>query len=166
MKYSVFIFLVLCLPGCQNPKNPEANVRWVQLFNGQDIDDWTAKSSTHPSGENYGTTFRVVDGKITVRYDAYKNFDEQFGHLFYKEKYGYYVLGVEYRFVGDQVSGGPGWAIRNSGVMLHSQDPKTMLDNQDFPICVEVQFLGGNGQDARPTANLCTPGTNVVMDGK
>jgi hypothetical protein len=29
-----------------------------------------------------------------------------------------------------------------------------------------VQLLGGNGTDKRTTANLCTPGTNVVMDGK
>ena len=38
--------------------------------------------------------------------------------------------------------------------------------DQDFPISVEVQLLGGNGTDERSTANLCTPGTNVVMDGK
>jgi hypothetical protein len=166
MKYLVCIFLVLYLPGCQSSKSPESNLEWIQLFNGKDINDWTAKISGHPTGENFGNTFRAADGKLIVRYDAYTNFDEQFGHLFYKEKYGYYVLAVEYRFVGDQVSEGPGWAIRNSGVMLHSQDPNTMLDKQDFPICVEVQFLGGNGKDERPTANLCTPGTNVVMDGK
>ncbi len=31
---------------------------------------------------------------------------------------------------------------------------------------IEVQLLGGSGSGKRPTANLCTPGTNVVMDGK
>ena len=42
-----------------------------------------------------------------------------------------------------------------------------MLKDQDFPISLEVQLLGGlsDGQK-RTTANLCTPGTNVVMDGK
>jgi hypothetical protein len=29
-----------------------------------------------------------------------------------------------------------------------------------------VQYLGGSGKGARPTGNLCTPGTHVVMGGK
>jgi hypothetical protein len=41
-----------------------------------------------------------------------------------------------------------------------------MMKDQDFPISIEVQLLGGNGEGERTTANLCTPGTNVVMDGK
>jgi hypothetical protein len=50
--------------------------------------------------------------------------------------------------------------------MIHCQDPKTMGKDQDFPVSIEVQFLGGNGKDKRATCNLCTPGTNVVLDGK
>ncbi|MCA9202803.1 MAG: DUF1080 domain-containing protein, partial [Planctomycetales bacterium] len=38
--------------------------------------------------------------------------------------------------------------------------------DQDFPASIEVQLLGGSGSGERTTANLCTPGTNVVMDGK
>ena len=34
---------------------------------------------------------------------------------------------------------------------------------QEFPVSLEAQFLGGNGTDNRPTANLCTPGTFVTM---
>ena len=41
-----------------------------------------------------------------------------------------------------------------------------MSKDQDFPVSIEVQLLGGNGKDDRTTSNLCTPGTNVVMDGK
>ena len=41
-----------------------------------------------------------------------------------------------------------------------------MSKDQDFPVSIEVQLLGGNGKANRTTANLCTPGTNVVMDGK
>ena len=73
---------------------------------------------------------------------------------------------VEYRFVGDQIKDGPGWATRNSGMMLHGQSPESMALDQDFPISMEAQLLGGNGKDERTTNNLCTPGTNVVMDGK
>jgi hypothetical protein len=33
-------------------------------------------------------------------------------------------------------------------------------------VSIEVQFLGGTGAAPRPTANVCTPGTNIVMDGQ
>ena len=41
-----------------------------------------------------------------------------------------------------------------------------MRRDQDFPVSIEVQLLGGNGRQERSTANLCTPGTHVVMAGK
>ncbi|HEY3516328.1 MAG TPA: DUF1080 domain-containing protein, partial [Gammaproteobacteria bacterium] len=77
-----------------------------------------------------------------------------------------YRLRIEYRFVGAQAPGAPSWAERNSGVMVHSQAPETMLRDQDFPISIEVQFLGGlsNG-NARPTGNVCSPGTRIVYAG-
>ena len=136
---------------------------WRELFNGKDLKDWTPKIRTHELGVNFANTFRVEDGLLKVRYDGYEQFDQQYGHLFYKTPYSYYLLSVEYRFVGEQCPGGEGWALRNSGAMLHCQDPKTMLKDQDFPISIEAQFLGGNGKDKRSTCNLCTPGTNVVM---
>lgn len=39
-----------------------------------------------------------------------------------------------------------------------------MGKDQDFPISIEAQFLGGTGEGERPTANLCTPGTHVFMN--
>ncbi|MFO1066126.1 MAG: DUF1080 domain-containing protein [Pirellulales bacterium] len=141
---------------------------WIQLFKGKDLTGWKPKIRHHPYGENYGNTFRVADGLLQVRYDAdkYEKYDERFGHLFYETPYSKYRLRVEYRFVGDQCPGGPGWAIRNSGMMLHCENPLTMTLDQDFPASIEVQLLGGNGKDPRTTANLCTPGTNVFLDGK
>ncbi|TDQ18371.1 uncharacterized protein DUF1080 [Algoriphagus boseongensis] len=141
----------------------QANPKWIELFNGKDLKDWTVKIRTHELGENFGNTFRAEDGLMKVRYDGYTSFSQQYGHIFYKKPFSYYLLTVEYRFVGEQCPGGEGWALRNSGAMLHSQDPKTMLKDQDFPISIEAQFLGGNGKDKRSTCNLCTPGTNVVM---
>lgn len=138
----------------------------IQLFNGKDIQDWTPKIRLHEVGENYANTFRVEDGLLKVRYDGYDEFNQQYGHIGYNTPYSYYVLRVEYRFVDEQVKGGEGWAWRNSGAMLHGQDPKTMLKDQDFPISIEGQFLGGNGKDERTTSNLCTPGTNVIMNDK
>lgn len=139
---------------------------WVPLFNGKDLEGWTPKIRYVAAGENYGNTFRVEDGLLKVRYDQYDKFDERFGHLFYNEPFSHYKLRVEYRFVDEQVAGGPGWAFRNSGVMIHGESPETMAKDQDFPASIEVQLLGGAPTGERPTANLCTPGTNVVMGGK
>ena len=138
---------------------------WIQLFNGKDLDGWTVKIRGHEAGDNFGDTFRVEDGVLKVSYERYDEFRERFGHIFYETPYSNYVLRVEYRFVGEQAKGGPGWAVRNSGVMVHGESPETMAKDQDFPASIEVQLLGGNGTDPRTTANLCTPGTNVVMDG-
>lgn len=159
-----FCLLLIC---CNNNFQKEkVSDNWIQLFNGKDINAWKVKIAGYPLNENYGNTFRVENGLLKVSYDAYTSFDQKFGHIFYKEKYSYYLLGIEYRFVNEQAPGGQGWATRNSGAMLHSQDPGTMMQKQDFPISIEVQLLGGNGKDERTTANLCTPGTNVVMNGK
>jgi hypothetical protein len=140
---------------------------WIQLFNGRDLDSWTIKFAKHDLGQNFNNTVRVNNGLLQVRYDDWTGFNSEFGHIFYKEPFSYYRLAAEYRFVGAQVPGGPAWAVRNNGLMLHCQKPGTMLKDQDFPISIEVQLLGGagNGQ-ARTTANLCTPGSNVVMNGQ
>jgi hypothetical protein len=147
----------------QDAGKPEA---WVSLFNGKDLDGWTPKIKGHPLGENFSQTFRVEDGVLKVVYDQYAAFNGTFGHLFYKSPFSTYKLRIEYRFVGSQCPGGPTWAVRNSGVMIHCQPPETMRQDQDFPVSIEVQFLGGDGQRDRPTGNLCTPGTHVVMAGE
>ena len=142
--------------------------QWVSLFNGKDLTGWTPKIRFSELGENYGNTFRVEDGLLQVRYDGggYDKYEERFGHLFFKDEFSHYRFRVEYRFVGEQCPGGPGWALRNSGIMVHGQSPVTMTKDQNFPVSIEVQLLGGDGTNSRTTSNLCTPGTNVVMNGK
>lgn len=140
--------------------------KWVSIFNGRNLDGWTPKFKGFPLGVNFNDTFRVENGVIKVSYDKYDKFGNHFGHLFYREKLSDYRLRVEYRFVGEQSPEGPGWAFRNSGAMLHCQAPESMSVDQDFPVSVEIQFLGGNGKDKRSTGNMCSPGTHVVMDGK
>lgn len=137
----------------------------ISLFDGKTLEGWTPKIAGFPLGENYKNTFRVENGAIKVSYDGYENFDNRFGHLFYKTPFSNYILKLEYRFTGKQVPGGPGWAVRNSGVMLHCQPPQTMGKDQSFPVSIEIQFLGGDGKEERATGNVCTPGTHVVMNG-
>lgn len=137
---------------------------WLQLFNGRDLDGWIPKITRHEVGENFANTFRVEEGLLKVRYDGYERFDGQFGHLFYDKPYSYYRLKLQYRFVDGNApgTGGPR-AHPNSGVMVHSQAPQSILRDQDFPISIEAQFLAGLG-DGSPmtTMNVCTPATEIV----
>jgi hypothetical protein len=154
--------------GCRTSQPKQTADGWLQLYNGRNLDGWIPKVRYAKVGQNPGDTFRVVDGHLSVVYDPaeYRTFDERFGHLFHERTFSHYRLRAEYRFVGEQVKGGPGWAIRNSGLMLHGQSPESMTVDQDFPASIEAQLLGGNGTDPRTTMNLCTPGTNVVMNGE
>jgi hypothetical protein len=161
------LFLFLLLPtlffSCSPPRE-----RWVRIFNGEDLEGWTVKITGHPAGENYQRTFRAEDGLLRVDYSEYDSFRYEFGHIFYQEELQYFKLRFEYRFLGDPLPGTPDWAIRNSGVMIHSQSPQSMNLDQAFPVSLEVQLLGGYPDApgrSRPTGNLCTPGLVVRMGG-
>ena len=147
------------------PPRPPAS-EWLQLFNGKNLDGWVPKIAGFDLGVNYNDTFRVEDGFLKASYDKYKTFDNRFGHLFYRRKFSYYIVAAEYRFVGEQTPDAPAWALRNNGLMLHSQAPETMGKDQDFPISIEAQLLGGAPTGERSTANVCTPGTEIFMKGE
>jgi len=158
-----FLLVMVFFLGLTTPVRAQ---KWINLFNGKDLNDWTVKIAKHEPGDNYARTFRVENGVMKVSYDGYAEFDQQYGHIFYKKPFSHYILKVQYRFTGEQVKGGEGWAFRNSGAMLHSQAPETMLKDQDFPISVEAQMLGGNGRNERHTSNVCTPGTTIEINNK
>lgn len=167
MKVSVFFMLAvlvfsLLFSSCDRPKDGT----WIQLFNGKDLTGWTPKIVGYESGDNFANTFRVEDGMIKVRYDGYDSLRDRFGHLFYEDELSNYKLRVEYRIVGEQCPGAPGWAYKNSGIMLHGQSPESMSLNQDFPTSIEVQLLGSDSLVQRTNMNVCTPGTNVMINGE
>lgn len=155
--------------GCRTAPRPRipADGAWHPLFDGKTLDGWTVKLNHHALGDNFGDTFRVADGMIQVRYDRYPEFGDRFGHLFFDQPFSHYRLAVEYRFTGSLHRGAPGYAVLNSGVMLHAQDPRTILKDQNWPISIELQFLAGlpDGKP-RPTGCVCTPGTHVVHNSK
>lgn len=166
MSALLVLFTAACGPAPEaRTQNDPDKEEWVELFNGKDLDGWTPKIAHYEPGENFGNTFRVVDGAMQVNYDQYTDFNESFGHLFWKDKYSHYRLVVEYRFIGTWLHDTPGWAYRNSGIMFHSQAPETMLKEQNFPISLEAQFLGGLGEGERHTMSLCTPGTEAYQTG-
>ena len=160
---SLGLVLMSGLGGRAKEQKKPIESRWISLFNGKDLDGWKVKITGYALNDNFGRTFRVEDGVLKVCYDQYDKFSGKFGHIFYKEKFSHYRLRLEYRFVGDQTPGGPGWAFRNSGIMIHGQSPESMKKDQNFPVSIEVQLLGGDGKNKRSTGNLCTPGTHVVM---
>lgn len=169
MQKIFFTITIACIfsVACYTPQKTTADKHWVSLFNGKDINDWMVKIQHHDINVNFGNTFRVEDGIIKVRYDQYGDFNDQFGHLYYKTPFSFFHLKVEYRFVGELQKGAPSYTLRNSGVMFHSQDPRTMPKEQDWPISIEMQFLGGlRDGKPRPTGNMCSPGTDVVYKGK
>lgn len=137
---------------------------WVNLLNGKDLSDWVVKIKGHPAGDNYKNTFVLEDNILKVNYKEYDSFHNTFGHIYYKKPYSNYRFKMDYRFTGNQLPDGEAWAYRNSGIMIHCEDPNKIGLEQNFPVSIEVQLLGGNGVDDRNTANLCTPGTNVVMN--
>ena len=112
-------FSIAAEPVAAKEKSAESKEAWIQLFNGKDLDGWKPKIKGYDLGDNCANTFRVENGVLKVGYEGYDKFDSRFGHLFYRESFSNYRLRVEYRFVGDQCPGGPGWATRKSGVMIH-----------------------------------------------
>lgn len=165
---SLLIVLVV-LSGLKNTSLAQSepdHEEWVELFNGKNLEGWDFKITGYELNENYNNTFRVEDGLLKVRYDEYDSFTGQFGHIFYEEPFAYYRLLVTYRFVGEQVTDGPGWAFRNNGIMFHAQSAESMELDQDFPDSIEYQLLGGDGENDRSNGNICTPGTHVVIDGE
>jgi len=168
IRFCAFCLMVVVIASCHNPHAVQANKKgWVSLFNGRDINDWIVKINHHEAGDNFGNTFRVEDGLLKVRYDQYGAYNDQFGHLYFKKPFSYYHLVVEYRFTGEWKKDAPSYTLLNSGIMFHSQDPRTMPVNQDWPISVEFQLLAGLGDGKpRPTGNMCSPGTNIVYKGQ
>jgi hypothetical protein len=108
---------------------------WVSMYNGKDLDGWTpyfAKSGL----KNPDSTFKYSpEGYLFVDQHLSKT-ETGFGHLFYtKKKLSYYLVRAVYRFTSKGAA--PGFAPggdqpQNNGLMIHSQDPKTM-NGKDFP---------------------------------
>lgn len=167
-KHTLLTIIPFLVVSCTAQKKVNADDNWIPLFNGKNLDGWTTKIHHYETGDNYGDTFRVEDSIIKVRYDKYEgDFNARFGHLYFDTPYSHYHLSMEYRFVGELHPGAPSYTLKNSGVMFHSQDPRTMLKEQNWPISVEMQFLAGitEGED-RPTGNMCSPGTEIVYEGE
>lgn len=166
LKFLLLIVFMVSTISFSIKKSEFTEKEWQTLFNGKNLDGWIVKFHHHELGDNYANTFRVRDGKIVVSYDDYTEFNNRYGHLFYQIPFSSFHLKFEYRFTDQWMIDAPSYTYRNSGVMFHSQDPKTILKEQDWPISVEYQILAGAGDGKpRPTGNMCSPGTEVFFKG-
>ena len=161
------LLLIFIIQGCDNKTGTDVRNKeeWVSLFNGKDLEGWDIRITGQPLNDNYKNTFRVEDSMLRVSYDQYEKFDNKFGHIYYKPPFSYYKLKLEYRFVGINLPDAPEWAKLNSGIMIHSQSAESLNIDQGFPVSVECQLLGGSGEGETSTGNVCTPGTQVHMNG-
>ncbi len=161
---AVCAIILSCKSEKKEPTYNTEKAQWVSIFNGTDLSNWTIKFTGEDLNVNYKETFVVEDSMIRIKYDNYETFDNKFAHIYYNIPFSYYKLKFDYRFTGTQTKGGAHWNVRNSGVMLHSQSPESNAFNQNFPVSVELQLLGGlDDKKERTTGNVCTPGTAVVM---
>lgn len=166
LQFALIVLLFFAFTNCTTKEKTNDNsFEWIDLLSENNLDDWTVKITGYDVGDNYANTFRMENGILKVRYDSgYDSFENRFGHLFYKDTFSHYILQLEYRFVGEQCPGAPGWAYRNSGIMLHGQSPESMTIDQDFPASIEFQLLGSDSTRHQVTGSVCSPGTNIVMN--
>jgi Domain of Unknown Function (DUF1080) len=160
------ILFVVSFYTFQKPDHESAKKQWTPLFNGKNLDDWQVKIAGYKLGDNFGNTFRVADGILSVRYDKYDSFSNKFGALYYNKKFANFRLRVEYRFVGETTRGAPSWGFRDGGIQYHCQPPQSLGLSQSFPVCLEYNLHGGNGKDDRPVGEICASGTYVEINGK
>lgn len=150
---------------------------WVSMHNGKNLEGWTPYFEK--SGlTNPDSTFQYSpEGYFFVNQRLSKN-TTGFGHLFFtKKKLSYYLVRAVYRFTTKDAA--PGFAPggdqpQNNGLMIHSQDPKTM-NGKAFPTSSECQLLGPeNALNSGPksqgflsgiSANLCVSGITVNYKG-
>lgn len=152
------------VPAAAAPAEPPIG-KWVSIFNGRDLDGWVPKINHRPLGDNWRDTFRAKDGVLSVNYDQYPSFKDEFGHLIFKTKLSAYRIRLEYRAMGPSPPGAQPWAFRNNGIMIHGQAPGDMALDQPYPMSVEAQILGGAPGQTRPTGNVCSPGTTISIGG-
>jgi hypothetical protein len=168
-RHYLLFFALLCLSFAfttETSNNGKAAGKWVSLFNGKDLTDWQMKIVGFKLGENYGNTFRVENGILSVRYDQYDSFNNKFGALYYNKKFSNYRLKVEYRFIGELTKGAPSWGFRDSGVQYHCQAPGTVDLKQNFPVSLEYNLHGGNGKEERPVGQICANGIYFTLNGE
>ncbi|MEM6632778.1 MAG: DUF1080 domain-containing protein [Bacteroidota bacterium] len=171
MRKIYLLFLIVVIGACTGPSTPTQPMdriepQWRSLFNGATLDGWVMKINGYELNDNYANTFRVEDSILKISYDDYERYDQRYGALYFDESFDNYRLKVEYRFVGDTAHAAPNWGFRDSGIQYHGQSPQSVAKGQYFPVCLEFNLHGGDGENERPNGQICTIGTKVIFEGE
>lgn len=149
--------LVLVAVGCGGPEpDPDPDREdWIRLFDGRNLDGWLGD----------GGMVDVDDDllRFTASTDGYSGANRGDRWLVQEGDWSFYRLRIEYRFPETDLDPAdwPDGQVRRAAVWVHS----TTGDNKS-PVGMEVELLGGDGENDRPTGNVCTPGTQIDMAGR
>lgn len=134
--YAALSFAPFFASGCLRKSKVSESVAipaTTLLFNGQNLDGWTAFPATK---EGAAPTWSVVDG--TIRCTGHPA-----GYLKTNERYSNYRLFVDWRWDGPAPLNNEGRPVtRNNGVLLHMQG-----EDGIWPKSLEGQLMEGNAGD-------------------
>lgn len=117
LKTAAIITFTLALFACKTDNT-------VQLFNGENLDNWTIFVSSPDVKPN--ELFRIEDGVITTTGVPH-------GYIRTRESYSNYKLHVEWRWIAEPT---------NSGVLLHVQG-----EDMIWPLAIECQLMNEHAGD-------------------
>ena len=112
--------ILLAVSGCAGSKGPEG---FVTLFNGQDLNGWLTVGDD--------SAWTVKDGELTVKRADMDGKEHNFDYLWTKDKYGDFILDLEFKVVEGT----------NSGIFFRTSDLKDPVYTG-----IEVQVCNSYGR--------------------
>lgn len=136
-------FLLVCILGTFQPIAGASDDGWITLFDGNDLSAWD-----NGAGKEPGAGWIVEDGAVTRK--------ERAGYLWTKERFGDFVLELEFKTTG------------NSGVFFRTGSPRNCVQT-GFEMQVmspskpNKHSVGALYDALAPCKNAATDGWNKVV---
>ncbi|MEQ9105521.1 MAG: DUF1080 domain-containing protein [Rhodothermales bacterium] len=149
--------LLLATAGCGGPESDPDPDRedWVRLFDGRSLSGWNGDRDLVDVDDGL---LRFLPGTPA---DGIAPDPGRF--LAHDGEWSFYRLRLEYRFPETDLdpASWPERDVRRASVWVHSTEGANGEN-----VGMEVELLGGDGENDRPTGNACTPGTQMDMSGR
>ena len=160
------IALVSLIGSAQSPSDKADRRDWIQLFDGKSLDGWVPKITGYPLEKTTPTPSASSTAPCRRRPTGPRR-REQIRPSFLPTS-EVLLLHRRRRVPLHRRAGGRRSRLGHSQQWPDVAQPVAAIDVEGpgFPISVEVQLLGGlpNGKP-QSTANMCSPGTQVFIDG-
>lgn len=149
----VFIVGLLAVISCkESNSNTDINYNWVELFNGEDLEGWTANESKRGGDENSlkaEEIFTVSDGVIYI-YKGAENGSKQFdANLYHRDVFSNFHLQLEYRWLHKKFQP-RAKVLRDAGVLFHIHNNP----GEVWPSSIEMQLGDGQPGEKYVTGDL------------